>query len=538
MSSSTEVQRAYRRSTWAPLRNPLVRALWLGTLASNLGTWVHDMCASWMMTGLRPQPVMQSLIQVAITAPMFVLALPAGALADLFDRRRFLIVTQSFMLVVAALMAAIALSGHMTAGRLVAGTACLAIGTALNSPAWHSLLPTLVARPNLPAAITVNGLALSLGRALGPAVAGLLLTYAQPGWGFALNAASFTGVLITLLWWRPKPPRPSGVRAERFLSALRVGLAHVRHSPRMRNAFLRCATFTAGSQALWALLALHVRVSLGLKGAHYGGMVGLFGLGAVLSSTFLLPRWRERWSLNRIVDVHWLGFTVALATLALTPATLFGLAFPAMFLAGGCSICILSCFHVAVQSLAPAWVRARAMSVFLFSYFAAASGGAALWGWAAQGLGLRWGMMAGALFLLSTLPFSAWVPVRSGEDLDLFPSNHWPEPEPKLEFEPEDGPVLVTVEYFVAEENRDEFRRRMAVIRTQRLGNGVLRWGLFEDLEQPGAFREVYLEESWSAHLRQHERVTAYEAQEAAKAYRLHEGPEMPRVAHLLMCGP
>lgn len=542
--TSTEVERALSEgspsqegdfvpSAWAPLRNPLFRALWFATLFSNLGTWIHEVSASWLMTELRPNPWMQSLVQVCTTTPMFLLALPAGALADVVDRRRYLLMTQLSMMLTAAAMAFVTLHGHIGPHGLLIGTAVLAIGTALNSPAWHSVLPTVVSRYNLPAAVTLNGLAISLARAMGPGAGGLFLVFVGPGWAFLFNALSFAGVLYVLYRWKPKPGRQR-VRAERFWSAMRVGLQHVRHSPRMRKVLVRAALFVFGSSSLWALLPLVVRQVYQFDADEYGYLVALFGVGAAFSSTVLLHRLRQLASLNQLVGIHWLLFAATLATLSLKSFVF--VPFVLMFLAGCFWIGILSCLHLSVQSLAPPWVRARAMSVYLLCFFAAASGGSATWGTVASHLGLQRALQLAAGWLFVFLLAGWFAPVQSGEDLNLHPTRPWPEPEVKLDIDAQHGPVMVTVEYDIPAEHVEEFRQRMQVLKRFRLQNGVLRWGLFVDLENPRLFREVYLEESWDAHLRQHERVTATEWEHAEKAYRLHAGPEMPKVYHYYLC--
>lgn len=521
------------RGAWAPFRNPLFRALWLATLCSNLGTWIHEVSSSWMMTELEPDPWMVSLVQVATTAPMFILALPAGALADVVDRRRWLLMTQGWMMLTALTMALLAFWGVLEARGLLIGTAILSIGSALNSPAWHSVLPSIVSRQNLPAAVNLNGLAISLARAMGPGVAGLLLMRLSPAWGFALNTVSFAGILVVLWTWRPKQKQPR-VRAERFFSALRVGLQHVRHSPRMRHVLIRTGLFVFGSSALWALLPLLVRQTYNLQAYHFGMMVALFGAGAAAYSASWLPRIRSRISLNGVVDLHWTLF--ALIMVGLSQASGNALPFALMFLGGCCWIGILSSLHYSVQSIAPAWVRARALSVYLLCYFASASGGAALWGKLASFYHLREALLWAGLTLALSCLSSLKCPVQSGEDLDLNPSHHWPDPDLKMHLEPEQGPVLVTVEYKVRLDEAEEFRQAMQGLKEQRLQNGVLRWGLFVDIEDPELYREVYLEETWEAHLRQHERVTTYELELARKAYAFHRGEESPRVQHLLLC--
>ncbi len=525
--------RPFRPRPWAPMRNPLFRALWFATLVSNLGTWIHEVSSSWMMTDLKPEPWMVALVQVATTTPMFLLALPAGALADVVDRRRYLLITQSWMMLTAGAMTVLAFSDRLGATGLLLGTTILSIGTALNSPAWHAVLPSIVSRHTLPAAVNLNGLAIGLARALGPAVAGLLLHFLAPAYGFALNTVSFAGVILVVWNWRPKQRR-NRVRAERFFGAIRVGLRHVRYSPRMRNVLVRVSLFVFGSSGLWALLPLLVRKAYGMHSDHFGGMVGVFGIGAAAAGVFWLPRLRLRFSPNQIVDFHWFFF--ALACLGLSQTHSRWLPFLLMFGGGICWIGILSMLHFSVQSVAPPWVRARAMSVYLLCYFAAASTGSAFWGWLAQRTDLRIGLLAAALMLLASCLSTFFSPIRSGEDLNLQPSRHWPDPDEKMYVEPDQGPVLVTVEYKVRLDQAEDFRNAMKALKEQRLQNGVLRWGLFVDIENPELYREVYLEETWEAHLRHHDRVTRYEMEIAAKAYAYHVGEAMPEVQHLLLC--
>ncbi len=533
MTTASESKRLpFFRGPWAPLRNPLFRALWLATLFSNLGTWIHEVSSSWMMTELNPDPWMVSLVQVATTTPMFILALPAGALADVVDRRRWLLMTQSWMMLTALCMAFLAFSGQLGARGLLLGTAILSIGSALNSPAWHSVLPSIVSRQNLPAAVNLNGLAISLARAMGPGVAGLLLMRLNPAWGFALNTVSFAGILVVLWMWRPKQKR-NRVRSERFFSALRVGLQHVRHSPRMRQVLVRAILFVFGSAALWALLPLLVRQQYAMQADHFGLMVALFGLGAAAYSATGLPKIRQRLNLNSVVDFHWTIFALVMVGLSQSPGN--WIPFLLMFLGGCCWIGILSSLHYSVQSVAPAWVRARALSVYLLCYFAAASSGSAVWGKLATSQGVRSSLLWAGVGLGAACLSSLWFPVRSGEGLDLTPSRHWPDPDLKMHIEPEQGPVLVTVEYKVRLDQAEEFREAMQALKEQRMQHGVLRWGLFVDIEDPELYREVYLEENWEAHLRQHDRVTSYEKELGDRAYAYHMGDEMPRVQHLLL---
>src|SRR3989442_1383686 len=247
---------------WEPLRQPLFRALWLAALASNVGTWMQDVGATWLMTSLTTSPILIALVQAATTLPVFLLALVAGALADVADRRRLLIVTQSWMLLASAALGALTVLGLAKAWVLLLFTFLVRMGNALNAPALQAIIPELVGRRDLPSALALNGIAVNLARAVGPAVAGLILAAAGPGATFLLNAVSFLGVVVVLFRWK-RPPRQSLLPAESVLGALLAGVRHARHAPDPPAVLGRCRALRRGGVALFALLAVPVRVGLG-----------------------------------------------------------------------------------------------------------------------------------------------------------------------------------------------------------------------------------------------------------------------------------
>lgn len=517
----------------SPLRIPLFRMLWLATLISNVGTWMQEVANAWLMTTLAPDPLMVSLVQAANTLPMFLLALPAGALADVLDRRRLLLGTQTFMMLAAAVMAVLTMTGRMNPWLLLLCSFYLSVGTALNSPGWHAVTPEIVPKEVLPAAVTLNGLAINCARAIGPGLGGLVVVYLGAGPAFLMNSLSFLAVVFVLYSWKRKP-KGENLPSERFFSAMRVGVQHVRHSPLMLLVLWRSGVFVFVSSALWAVLPLLCRQEYHYGAREYGLMLVLFGVGAIFGAAFLLPRLRTRLETNQIVSRAWLAYVPALIWMSRAEDPISP--FATMLWAGGCSICLLSSFHLAAQSVAPAWVRARAMSVYLLTFFGAATVGSLCWGYLGRGLGVRQVLMvSGVLLLIGTV--TAWLaPLRTGETFDHEPSHHWPDPDVKVEVPLNHGPILVTVEYKVATQDSANFIQAMEKIRRIRYRNGVLRWGLYMDLADPTQFREVYLEESWAAHLRSHERVTAYEFEVAQHAYNYHRGEEMPLVFHYGYC--
>src|SRR5256714_4373676 len=260
-------------SAWQPLSNSLFRAIWLAAIASNIGTWMHNVGAEWLMTTLAPTPFMVALMQTAENAPFFLLALPAGALADIVDRRRLLLFTQSWMLVAAVALALLTLLGLATPTVLLLLTFALGLGAAMNAPAWQAIVPELVPRSELPTAVSLNSVAFNIARAVGPALGGLLVA-ALGSWAvFLLNSISFVGVIFVIYRWR-REPIESISPTERVMGAMRAGLRYVRHAPELRAVLVRTAVFASCASALWAMLPLIARKDLGLGAVGYGILLG------------------------------------------------------------------------------------------------------------------------------------------------------------------------------------------------------------------------------------------------------------------------
>jgi MFS family permease len=518
---------------WEPFRNRLFRALWTASLVSSLGTWMQQIANGWLMTTLAPKPLLVSLVEVANALPMFLLALPAGALADVVDRRRYLLATQCWMMLTAAIMGGLTLTGHITPSRLLIGTFVMSLGVAMNSPGWHSVTPEVVTREDLPGAVALNGLSINGAKAVGPAVAGLVLLWFGPAVAFFLNAVSFLAVISVLLVWRRRN-LPVNIPPERFFSALRVGMRHVRHSAKLRTVLGRSTTFLLSSTALWALLPLLCSKDYGLGPQGYGIMVACFGFGAVSGTVVLLPRLKARFSVNGIVTGAWLVFALALMGLAKLQGD-YGAAL-SMLVGGASWLSIMAQLHLVVQSSAPRWVQARAMSIYLLFFFGAACVGSALWGLVAERLGVRMALELASISLFVSSLSGFWAPLRSGESVNLEPSHAWPKPDVAVGPPADHGPVLVTVEYQIDPKDATAFRAAAENLRAFRYQNGAMQWGIFVDIEDPTKYREVYLEEDWGAHLRQHERVTAYETEVARHVYAFHRGPEMPPVFHFAYC--
>lgn len=519
-------------SPWRPLRHPVFRALWLATLASNLGTWLQNVGASWTMAELTPSNTMVALVQAATSLPMFFLSLPAGALADVLDRRKILLVTQTWMTAVATLLGLLTLAGHASPGVLLLFTFLLGLGAAVNQPAWQAMIPELVPREDLPGAISLGSVGFNIARAVGPALGGLIVAAAGPAANFLLNAASFVGVLGVLYWWRRPSVSVSALPAERIWGAMNAGLRYVRHAPEVIAVIVRGSAFILCSSALWALLPVVAR-DLGRGPAGYGLLLAALGVGAV-GGALVLPRLKLLGSTDFLVATATLVF--AAATAALGWVRIFWILLAALLLAGGAWVSLLASLNVAIQTIVPSWVRARALSVYMLVFFGSLALGSALWGAVGDRLGTSPALLIAAagqvVGLLATLRYH----LQSGEGMNLAPSRQWPAPmvHGDIDLEHDRGPVLVSVEYRIAPETAAEFTAAMSEVRRLRLRGGSLQWGLFVDATDPGRYTEMFLVKSWIEHLRQHERVTVADRDVVFAARAFHVGEEPPHVEHLV----
>ncbi len=391
-----------------PLRLTVYRRLWLAYVVASLGTWLQNTGAGWLMTSLAPTPLVVAMVQAATILPAFLLALPGGALADIIDRRRFLIGTQGWTMAVAVLLAALTLTGATTATSLLACTFAIGIGAALTAPAWSAIVPELVPRGDLVGAIALNGIGFNIARALGPALAGVLLLAGGAGLAFSLFAASIIAVIWALAIWRRRPRAAvGGLPREHLVSAMRAGTRFVRHSPAMRAAMLRIFAYALPAAAPWALLPLVVRDQLGLGPGMYGVILGLMGVGGVASG-LLLPRVSR--VLSRGGTVLAAGLASAAGMLLLGLARHWAVAGLAMALFGTGWVASFSVVQAAAQLVAPPWVRARSLAIYQLAYNGALTLGAFGWGWLGGAIGLPSTLLAaggaGAVLAVAVRGFS------------------------------------------------------------------------------------------------------------------------------------
>ena len=512
----------------APLRRPVFRALWIAAVASNVGTWMQEVGAAWLMTSLTPSPLLVTLIQASSSLPMFLLAIPAGALADIADRRHVLLFTQTWMLLAAATLGVLTTTAMVTPRTLLAVTFAMGLGVALNGPAWQAIISELVERPELPAAVALNSVGFNLARAVGPALGGLVVAWAGPGPTFLLNAASFLGTVFVLFRWRRRPTS-TPLAAERLAGAMRVGIRYVRYQPELRVVMLRAGGFMFFAIALMALLPLIARGELGAGPEGYGVLLGALGLGAVTGAA-LLSRVRDALGPERLVLVGCVVF--AGCCLAIAHVHSFPLLCVAMWVAGNCWLMLLSSFHVAAQGSVAGWVLARALSIYLLAFFGSMAAGSTVWGVLASRVGPPWSLSTAALGIVVTAPFLARFRLPALEGRDFSPTKF--APAPLYDMAHDRGPVMVTIRYHIAPADRAAFASLMRQMELVRRRSGAVGWALYEDPERPDELLEVFMVDSWAEHLRQHERGTRAEIGLRDRVRALHRGAEPPAVTHLL----
>ena len=513
------------------------RSIWTASLASNLGTWMQNVGAAWLMTAIAPSPIDVALVQAASNLPLFLLALPAGALADVFDRRKLLIVALVWLCLASGALGALTLAGHATAGAVLWLTFAIGVGGAFLGPAFQAIVPELVSREELPAAVSLNGISMNLGRAAGPALGGLVVAAAGAGFTFVLNAASFVAVLVAVALWR-RPAPEHRLPPEELIGAMRAGVRYVRHSAALQTVLWRTGAFVLPASALWALLPLHAHDSLRLGADGYGALLGCFGVGAVLSGIALSAA-RARLGTEALATASGFVFAAATAALGLVPASLGRGALlacngAALFAAGGAWLTLLSTLNAVAQSVIPPWVRARALASYLLVLFGGLAVGSAIFGALAERAGVATSfVVAGAAIAL--LRVAIW-PRRLGEGdgPDLRPAPRVPDPESFVAIAAERGPVLVTVEYAIDPGQARAFARAMQALGEIRLRDGALRWGLWADTGERGRYLESFVVESWLEHLRQHERMTAADRAVRDVARTFHRGTTPPSITHYI----
>lgn len=517
-------------SMWTPLRQPLFRALWIASAMSNIGTWMHDVGASWLMTEMSPSPFLIAMMQAASSLPFFMLALPAGAIADVVDRRKMLLWTQCWMMVVAVVLGILTLTHITTPWILIALTFILSVGSSMNMPVWQAITPELVPKEDMPQAVTLSGIIVNLSRSIGPALAGIVIARAGTGAVFLLNAVSFLGVIVVIYRWQ-RTPKPSALPTERVVGAMQAGIRYVRFSSVFQSVLVRTCAYIIFGSALFALLPLLGRQELKLDALGYGIILGFWGIGG-LAGAFILPKARERFSIDQLVAGA--SVLMGMMMLALAYVRNVPLICGVMLLVGIASLSVMVSLNVAAQTAVPTWVRARALAVQMLVFQGSMAVGSILWGGIAQRQGISSALANAAVGLIVCVLLTLRYRLVCAEKLDLQASLHWEQPTHAFEPCPNDGPILVTLEYRVDPNKAEEFVKVMQKLSKIRRRDGAIQWGLYQDLSDPSKFTETAIVESWAEHKRQFERVTNADREVEELARGFHIGDEPPKVSQML----
>ena len=473
--------------------------LWLGVVISSIGLWGQSVGAQWLFVNDPHADTIVPLVQTAATLPMMLFALPAGVLADAFDRRLMMLAVQSYVAVVAVLLAVLTALGLMPPALLLGFVFAAGAGMAMNAPAWQSLITELVPRGELAAATRLDMVSVNVSRAAGPAIAGVVIAV----WGvppvFALNAVTTTFLIVVLVFWR----RPAAVRAdrERFLPALRAGGRYVRHEPVIRTMLMRFVTFVFPAGAVWALLPLIASRQLSTGAGGYGLLFSALGVGAVVGALGLGVV-KQHLTSNSVLAVAAGVFGLALAGLAFTSSV--WVAIPLLVACGLGWSSSVATVTAELQLFLPSWVRARGLGILLMVFLGTQAVAAPLWGLVVQRFGIPSALLAAAAMLALSAALVGVLRVPDSDLLDRSPLAYWDTPRFVLEPEPT-TPVVVSIRYVVDEAGRTAFLAAMQSMRGSRLRSGAIRWQVYRVGEDPGSFVEQFEVPSWQEHQRQHD---------------------------------
>lgn len=523
-------------SVLSPFRFRIFRNIWAASTLANLGALIQSVGAAWLMVSMGQSADMVALVQAALTLPVVLLSLVAGAMADNFDRRRMMLGAQIFMLATSVALVVCARFGLMTPWLLLLFAFAIGCGGAFNSPAWHASVGDMVPRSQLPGAVALNSMGFNMARSIGPALGGLIVAAVGAVGAFAANALSNIPLIAVLARWRP-PSHQSTLPRETLGLAVTAGIRYVAMSPAICRVLLRGAVFGLSAGSVMALMPVVARDLLGGGPLTYGLLLGAFGLGAVGGA--LSNGWaRRKMSTETIVRTASVGFALATLIVGLSShllPTMLGL-----LIAGAGWLLALSTLNVAVQMSAPRWVVARALSIYQMATFMGLTAGSWLWGEVASDAGLKFALLAASTVMLACAALGRWFPLAQTAHLNLDLLRTWREPSTALPMEPRTGPVVVTVEYRILPDDIEKFRAAITERRRIRRRDGARNWRLLRDIADPELWIERYETPTWLDYVRHNNRITHHDATVPQRLRELHHGPEAPRVRRMIerQCSP
>jgi MFS family permease len=519
-----------RISALAPFEHGIFRSVWFASLASNLGSLIQGVGAAWLMTSITRSADLVALVQASMALPIMLFSLASGAIADNFDRRAVMLVAQGFMLFVSIALTVFAYAGVMTPWLLLSFTFLLGCGNALNNPSWQAAVGDMVPRAHVPAAVALNSVSFNLTRSVGPAIGGAIVAAFGAAAAFAANSVSYLALIAVLVRWRPATA-PSTLPREQLFMAISAGLRYVAMSPNIKKVLVRGFVFGTGAIATLALLPLVARDLVQGGPLLYGVLLGAYGIGAV-GGALAGGRLRGVLANEWIARIGFLCFAVSSSVSALSTSP--WLTFLGLVIGGFSWVLTLSLFNVTVQLSTPRWVVGRAMSIYQMATFGGMALGSWIWGLLAEAYGLDLALLASAALMLAGAVVGLLIRLPEPAALNLDPLNRFREPHLALDLKPRSGPIVVLIEYLIAEENLHEFLDTMAERRRVRRRDGARNWMLLRDLENPELWIESYHTPTWVEYLRHNQRITHADAVIGDKIRQLHRGPEPPRVHRMI----
>ncbi len=519
-----------RASTLAPFRHSIFRAVWTASLASNFGGLIQSVGAAWLMTSITTSSDMVALVQASTALPVMIFSLVAGAIADNFERRRVMLVAQSFMVSISILLTVVTYLGMVTPWLLLAFTFLLGCGTALNNPSWQASVGDMVPRADLPAAVALNSMGFNLTRSVGPAIGGIIVAAAGAAAAFAVNAASYVALIVVLFRWNPQLPAAKLPR-ETIGSAMAAGLRYVAMSPNIGKVLLRASVFGFTTGSVLALLPLVARDLVQGGPLTYGIMLGAFGVGAV-GGALLSGRLRQMLSSEVMVRYAFLGFAACGLIAGLSSQAWITCA--GLMIGGTCWVLAMSHFNVTVQLSTPRWVVGRALAIYQTATFGGIALGSWIWGVVAETQGVELALVAAAITMVAGAALGFLAPLPQLAPINLDPLNRFTEPLLSLDLKPRSGPIAITIEYLIDERDLPEFIELMAERGRIRRRDGARNWTLARDLENPDIWIETYHTPTWLEYVRHNTRATHADAEITERIRALHSGPARPRVRRMI----
>ncbi len=519
-----------RESALAPLRHLIFRRVWLASTLANVGGLIQSVGAAWMMISIAESADMVALVQASVSLPTMLLALVAGATADSLDRRKVMLAAQIFMLIVSVALMTCAWTGLITPWLLLLFTFLIGCGLAFNAPAWQASVGDMVPRSDLPSAVALNSMGFNIARSIGPAIGGAVVAAVGAAATFAINALCYIPLIAVLARWR-RPDNPNRLPRETLGVAIGAGIRYVAMSPRIRAVLVRAFVFCVGAGAVMALMPLIAKELIRGGPLTYGLLLGAFGAGAVTGAVGN-ARVRARLSTEAIVRSACLAFAVAAAIAALSTSLLATMSM--LFVTGAGWLLTLSTFNVAVQMSAPRWVVARALSIYQMSAFGGLAAGSWLWGAVAESESISTALLTSSVVLIACAALGRWIPLAQSGDLNLEPLRPWREPSTAVPIVERSGPIVVTIEYLIREEDGVEFLKAMNERRRIRRRDGARNWRLLRDLSDPRVWIERYETPTWLDYIRHNSRMTQHDAIVPQRLRELHCGTEPPRVRRLI----